>query len=188
MGNIAHHHHNRFTAVFLGLSGWAGARRELLDFMVQGKINRGRHTDHLAGRHSIPSRLTSAHLHHPHIPQMGEHKIGNLNQANSLCVRCSTTNNLSLSASYEWDTASVLQYVSALQEWYIIHHTWTVSSCHEAAERPVFSLSKYRRLLRSLLQSSRSPLGIVDALLLLLMAYNRCNPQWKWNLGTVAVS
>jgi len=33
--------------------GWAGARRELLDFMVQGKINRGRHADHPAGRHSI---------------------------------------------------------------------------------------------------------------------------------------
>jgi len=31
----------------------AGARREFLDFMVQGKINRGRHTDHLAGHHSI---------------------------------------------------------------------------------------------------------------------------------------
>jgi len=35
---------------------------KLLDFMVQGKINRGRHTDHPAGRHS--SGLTSAHLHH----------------------------------------------------------------------------------------------------------------------------
>jgi len=32
---------------------WAGARRELLDFMVQGKINTGRHTDHPAARHSI---------------------------------------------------------------------------------------------------------------------------------------
>ena len=30
-----------------------GARRELLDFMVQGEINRCRHTDHLAGRHFI---------------------------------------------------------------------------------------------------------------------------------------
>jgi len=30
-----------------------GARRELLDFVVQGKINRGRHTDHPGGRHSI---------------------------------------------------------------------------------------------------------------------------------------
>jgi len=28
------HHHNRFTALFLWLPGWAGARRELLDFMV----------------------------------------------------------------------------------------------------------------------------------------------------------
>jgi len=49
------HHHNRFTALFPGPPGWAGARTELLDldFMVQGKINRGRHTDHPAGRHSI---------------------------------------------------------------------------------------------------------------------------------------
>jgi len=46
-------HHNHFTALFPGPPGWAGARRELLDFMVQGKINRGRHIDHPAGRHSI---------------------------------------------------------------------------------------------------------------------------------------
>jgi len=37
-------HHNRFTSLFPGPPGWAVARRELLDFMVQGKINRGRHT------------------------------------------------------------------------------------------------------------------------------------------------
>jgi len=49
----AANHHNRFTAVFPGPPGWASARRELLDFMVQGKINRGRHNDHSAGRHSI---------------------------------------------------------------------------------------------------------------------------------------
>ena len=48
-----HHNHNRFTALFPGARGWAGARRELLDFMVQGKINRGRHTDHPDERHSI---------------------------------------------------------------------------------------------------------------------------------------
>ena len=35
--------HNHFTALFPGPPRWAGARRELLDFMVQGKINRGRH-------------------------------------------------------------------------------------------------------------------------------------------------
>ena len=49
-------HHNHFTALFPGPPGWAGARRELLDFMVQGKINRGRHTDHPAGRHSIRTK------------------------------------------------------------------------------------------------------------------------------------
>jgi len=48
-------HYNRFTALFPGPSGWACARRELLDFMMQGKgkTNRGRHTDHLAVRQSI---------------------------------------------------------------------------------------------------------------------------------------
>jgi len=48
-----HHHHNRFTALFPGPPGSAGARRELLDFMVQRKINRGRHIHHPAGPHSI---------------------------------------------------------------------------------------------------------------------------------------
>jgi len=47
------HHHNRFTAPFPEPSGWDGARRELLDFMVQGKINRGKNTDHPARHHSI---------------------------------------------------------------------------------------------------------------------------------------
>jgi len=44
---------NRFTALFPGPTGCASARRELLHFMVQGNINRGRHTDHPAGCHSI---------------------------------------------------------------------------------------------------------------------------------------
>jgi len=46
-------HHNHFTTLFPGPHGWASARRELLDFMVQGKINRGKHTDQPAGRHYI---------------------------------------------------------------------------------------------------------------------------------------
>ena len=46
-------HHNRFTALLPGPPGWACARRELLDFMRQGKINRGRQTDHPTGCHSI---------------------------------------------------------------------------------------------------------------------------------------
>jgi len=40
---------NCFPALFPGPPGSAGARRELLDFMVQGEIN----TDHPAGHHSI---------------------------------------------------------------------------------------------------------------------------------------
>ena len=50
------HTHNRFTALFPGPPGRAAARRELLDFVVQGKINRGRHTDHPVGRHSIRTK------------------------------------------------------------------------------------------------------------------------------------
>jgi len=51
-----HTHHNRFTALFPGPPRWAGARRELLEFMVQGKIKRGRHTEHPAGHHSIRTK------------------------------------------------------------------------------------------------------------------------------------
>jgi len=39
--------------VLEGCGSCNGARRELLDFLVQKKINRDRHTDHPAGRHSI---------------------------------------------------------------------------------------------------------------------------------------
>jgi len=54
LSNIPHTpHHNHFMALFPGPPGWASARRELLDFMVQGKINRGRHTDHPAGCHFL---------------------------------------------------------------------------------------------------------------------------------------
>jgi len=53
---ISDHHHNHFTALFPGSPGWAGARRELLDFMVHGKINRGKHTDHPAEHHSIRTK------------------------------------------------------------------------------------------------------------------------------------
>jgi len=45
-----------FMAIFPGPSGWASARRELRDVMMQGKINRGRHTDHPAGHHSIRTK------------------------------------------------------------------------------------------------------------------------------------
>jgi len=46
--------HNRFTARFPGPPRWAGARRKLLlDFMMLGRITRGRHTDNPCRRHSI---------------------------------------------------------------------------------------------------------------------------------------
>jgi len=48
-----HHTTTVLRPFFPGPRGWAGARRELLDFKVQGEINRGRHTNHPAGRHSI---------------------------------------------------------------------------------------------------------------------------------------
>ena len=53
---IKYHHHNRFMALFPGPTGWAGAWREIWDFMVQWKINRGRHIDHPAGHHSIRTK------------------------------------------------------------------------------------------------------------------------------------
>ena len=55
---LNHHttHHNRFTALFPGPPEWAGARRKPLDFVLQVKINRGRHTDHAAGCHSIRTK------------------------------------------------------------------------------------------------------------------------------------
>jgi len=58
------------TALFPGPPGWAGARRELLDFMVQGKINRGRHMDHPGGRHSILTNQCPP-LPSPHFLQAG---------------------------------------------------------------------------------------------------------------------
>jgi len=63
-------HHNHSTALFPGPPGWASARRQLLDFMVQGKINRGRHTDQLAGRHSIRTNQCPPPLS-PHFLQAG---------------------------------------------------------------------------------------------------------------------
>jgi len=53
-GQSADLNHHRFTALFLGLPGWAGAKKNLLlDFYGARNNNRGRHTDHLDGRHSI---------------------------------------------------------------------------------------------------------------------------------------
>jgi len=58
------HTNNHFTALFPGPPRWAIARREPLDFMVQGKIDRGRHTIRLG---ATPSGLISAHLYQTQI-------------------------------------------------------------------------------------------------------------------------
>ena len=93
------HHDNRFTALLLGPPGWACARRQLLDFMVQGKINRGRHTDHPAGRHS--SGLTSAHLHHP--PYFLQ----------AVCPSCRSTNSVKALKGQFWG-----------RNWVVPRHAW----------------------------------------------------------------
>jgi len=64
---------------FPGLPRWAGARRELLDFMVQGKIDKRQTLIIWLG--ATPSGLTSAHLHHPHFLQAG-------------CTSCRPTNSV----------------------------------------------------------------------------------------------
>jgi len=46
-------HNTTIYGPFSGATRVAGARRELLDFIVLGKIIRGIHTDHPAGCHSI---------------------------------------------------------------------------------------------------------------------------------------
>ena len=60
-----YYNYNRFTALLPGPPGWAGARREVLDFMVQGNISRGRNTDHPAERHSIRTNQCPPPVHHP---------------------------------------------------------------------------------------------------------------------------
>ena len=61
-----------FYGPFPGPPGWASARRELLDFMVLGKINRGRHTDHPAESHSIQTNQCPPPPS-PHFLQAGCH-------------------------------------------------------------------------------------------------------------------
>jgi len=63
-----HNHHNRFMAIF---PGPAGARRKLLlDFMVLGRITRGRHTDNQGGRYSIQTNQQSTSINHPFLHWM----------------------------------------------------------------------------------------------------------------------
>jgi len=73
MFSVSHTHTQPFYGPFPGPSRWAGARRELLDFMVQGKINRDRHThtNHPVGRHSIRTNQCSPPPSSPYFLQAG---------------------------------------------------------------------------------------------------------------------
>jgi len=63
---ISHTHTTVLWPFFPERPRWAGGRRELLDFMMQPRINGGRHVDHPAGRHSIRTNqwppLPSRHI------------------------------------------------------------------------------------------------------------------------------
>jgi len=48
-----HHIVTVLQPFFQDYAGEPVPKQKLLDFMAQGKINRGRHTDHPTGRHSI---------------------------------------------------------------------------------------------------------------------------------------
>jgi len=78
-------HTHTHTQPFYGPFSGARARRELLDFMVQGKINRGRHTDRPAGRHSIRTNQCPPPLS-PHFLQAGYPSCGPTNSVKALKI------------------------------------------------------------------------------------------------------
>jgi len=75
-----------FYGPFPGPPGSAGARKELLDFMVQEEINRGRHTDHPAGCHSIWTKQCP--LHHPIFLRVGCPSCRPTNSVKALKANC----------------------------------------------------------------------------------------------------
>jgi len=60
-------HHNRFTAHFPGPPGWAGARKEVLEWTLWCKGRLTEADTPIIRLGATPSSLTSAHLHHPPI-------------------------------------------------------------------------------------------------------------------------
>jgi len=113
-----YHYHNRFTALFPGPPGWANARRELLDFMLQGKINRGRHTDQPAGRHSIQTNQCPPPSS-PHSLQTG-------------CPSCCPTN--SVKALKAMETCNNIQFTHSLNIMHIATNNATMYSTHHQQE------------------------------------------------------
>ena len=108
-----YHNHNRFTAR-LGPPGWAGARRELLNFMVQGKINRGRHTDQPAECHSIWTNQWP--------PPSSPHFL------QARCPSCHPTN--SVKALKAMETCNNIQFKHSLNIMHIATDNATMHSTH----------------------------------------------------------
>ena len=91
-----------FYGPFPGPPRWAGARK-LLDFMVQGKINGGRHTDHLDGRHSIRTSNQCPPPPSPHFLQ-------------AVCPSCRPTNSVKAPKNKK--------YVSIAEVWSLLSNVW----------------------------------------------------------------
>jgi len=119
-------HHNHFTARFPGPPGWAGARRKLLlDFIVLGRITRGRHTDNPGGRHSIRTNQQSTSINPtpppllrrmPFLPQPSEFILAWERHRNMLdCIlpwlglQCNATEENMSSACFRSTTLSGMQ-------------------------------------------------------------------------------
>ena len=73
-------------AFFPGPPRWAIARRELLDFMVQGKINRDRHTNHMTGHHSICTNQQSLHIFTGRMPFLPPNQRRQSTEANFIIL------------------------------------------------------------------------------------------------------
>ena len=92
-----YHHHHTTTVLrpfFRDYPGEPVPVEKLLDFMVQGNINRGRHTDHLAGHHSIRTNQCP--------PQPCPHFF-----SQARCPSCRPTNSIALKAHAPVDVFSL---------------------------------------------------------------------------------
>ena len=112
--SLTHTHTQPFFGPFFGTTGWAGARRELLDFMVQWKINRGRHW---------PSGWAPLHLDQS-VPTS---TIPHFLQARRLF--CHPTNSVK-ALKDDLKIRKHLVNSEAKAEWHLFCQTWCTSSKH----------------------------------------------------------
>ena len=101
-----------------------GARTELLDFMVQGKINRGRHIDHTAERHSIRTNQCSPPPSSPYFLQAG-------------CPSCRPTNSVKAHHHKTMRSSAVISVVISG----IFRHPW--SAVQQLISVPTTSITRF---------------------------------------------